>query len=195
MSCDPRSDHRPGLRLWRLGPSAVPFCQNLSHGRPGFTSTQAKSTLSRPVSGRRGGCHRRHSDRLNVGVGRHLKNRNWTRFALGYNGPNAEKNGYPHKLERAFDAFNEGTPPEIRVRFAKLALTFPPRSACAPIDFARWRLDFARCLRTNIGCPRGRRGQIHGRRARRDAEDGLNRLLAGGFSWHGKRGRSSPWRM
>ena len=125
----------------------------------------------------------------------HLKNRNWTRFALGYNGPNAEKNGYPHKLERAFDAFNEGTPPEIRVRIAKLALTFPPRSACAPIDFARWRLDFARCLRTNIGCPRGRRGQIHGRRARRDAEDGLNRLLAGGFSWHGKRGRSSPWRM
>ena len=53
-----------------------------------------------------------------------LQNRKWTRFALGYNGPNAEENGYPHKLERAFDAFSEGGPPEIRVRIAQLALTF-----------------------------------------------------------------------
>jgi hypothetical protein len=57
-------------------------------------------------------------------LGRHLKNRNWTRFALGYNGPNAEENGYPHKLERAFEAFSEGSPPDIRVRIAQLALTF-----------------------------------------------------------------------
>src|SRR5262245_31279654 len=35
-------------------------------------------------------------------LGRLLRNRNWRAFALGYNGPNAEENGYPHKLESAF---------------------------------------------------------------------------------------------
>jgi hypothetical protein len=58
------------------------------------------------------------------GLGRHLQNRNWLSFALGYNGQNAEESGYPHKLERAFDAFANGTPPDIRVRIAQLALTF-----------------------------------------------------------------------
>ena len=33
-------------------------------------------------------------------LGKHLKNKNWLSFALGYNGQNAEANGYPHKLER-----------------------------------------------------------------------------------------------
>jgi hypothetical protein len=57
-------------------------------------------------------------------LGRHLRNRNWRSFALGYNGQNAEANGYPQKLEGAFDAFNDGSPPDIRVRIAQLALTF-----------------------------------------------------------------------
>jgi hypothetical protein len=46
------------------------------------------------------------------------------RFALGYNGPTAEANGYPHKLKSAFDTFEGGSPPDIRVRIAQLALTF-----------------------------------------------------------------------
>jgi N-acetylmuramidase-like protein/putative peptidoglycan binding protein len=58
------------------------------------------------------------------GLGRHLRSRNWLKFALGYNGRGAETNGYPHKLERAFAAFDNGTPPNIRVRIAQLALTF-----------------------------------------------------------------------
>ena len=57
-------------------------------------------------------------------LGQHLKNRNWTRFALGYNGPKAVENGYPAKLEAAFNAFNGGNMPDIRVRIAQLALTF-----------------------------------------------------------------------
>jgi hypothetical protein len=54
----------------------------------------------------------------------HLRNRDWLRFALGYNGPKAEENGYPHKLAAAFHTFDTGSPPDIRVRVAQLALTF-----------------------------------------------------------------------
>lgn len=57
-------------------------------------------------------------------LGRHLKNKDWLRFALGYNGRTAEKHGYPHKLEAAFHTFDGGSPPDIRVRVAQLALTF-----------------------------------------------------------------------
>lgn len=57
-------------------------------------------------------------------LGRHLQNRDWLRFALGYNGPTAEQGGYPHKLEAAFNAFSGGSPPDIKVRIAQLALTF-----------------------------------------------------------------------
>jgi hypothetical protein len=57
-------------------------------------------------------------------LGRHLQNQNWRRFALGYNGPTAEANGYPHKLKSAFDTFEGGSPPDIRVRIAQLALSF-----------------------------------------------------------------------
>jgi hypothetical protein len=57
----------------------------------------------------------------NLGV--HLKNEKWLKFALGYNGANAEENGYPHKLEAAFKAFKTGSPPDIRVRVAQVALT------------------------------------------------------------------------
>jgi hypothetical protein len=61
-------------------------------------------------------------DGNNLGV--HLKNEKWLKFALGYNGANAEENGYPHKLESAFKAFKTGSPPDIRMRIAQLALTF-----------------------------------------------------------------------
>ena len=57
-------------------------------------------------------------------IGRHLRNHDWLQFALRYNGPNAEAQGYPHKLEAAFNAFEDGSPPDIRVRVAQLALTF-----------------------------------------------------------------------
>ncbi len=57
-------------------------------------------------------------------LGRHLQNRDWLRFALGYNGRTAEQHGYPRKLEAAFSAFNGGSPPDIRVRIAQLGLTF-----------------------------------------------------------------------
>src|SRR5262249_12963845 len=55
---------------------------------------------------------------------RHLRNRDWLSFALGYNGQNAEEGGYPHKLQAAFNTFDGGSPPDIRVRIAQLALTF-----------------------------------------------------------------------
>jgi len=57
-------------------------------------------------------------------LGKHLRNNDWERFALGYNGPNAVANGYPAKLETAFTIFHGGSPPDIRVRVAQLALTF-----------------------------------------------------------------------
>jgi N-acetylmuramidase/Putative peptidoglycan binding domain len=57
-------------------------------------------------------------------LARHLENRDWTRFALGYNGPNAEENGYPGKLAAAFETFDAKSSSDIRVRIAQLALTF-----------------------------------------------------------------------
>ena len=57
-------------------------------------------------------------------LGIHLQNRNWLRFALGYNGSNAEADDYPGKLRGAFEQFNNGSPPDIHVRIAQLALTF-----------------------------------------------------------------------
>ena len=57
-------------------------------------------------------------------LGKHLKNKDWLKFALGYNGPKAEEQGYPTKLKAAFDTFDGGSPPDIRVRVAQLALTF-----------------------------------------------------------------------
>jgi hypothetical protein len=58
------------------------------------------------------------------GLGKHLKNKDWTKFALGYNGPKAVENGYPAKLRTAFTSFDGGSPPDIKVRVAQLALTF-----------------------------------------------------------------------
>jgi len=57
----------------------------------------------------------------NLGV--HLRNENWLAFALGYNGQAAEEQGYPTKLQSAFEAFRDGSPPDIRVRIAQLALS------------------------------------------------------------------------
>ena len=57
-------------------------------------------------------------------LGQFLKDHDWLRFALKYNGPNAEKEGYPLKLENAFDAFVETSPPDIEARLAQLGLTF-----------------------------------------------------------------------
>jgi hypothetical protein len=57
-------------------------------------------------------------------LGKHLKNKDWRRFALGYNGPKAVENGYPAKLETAFTIFSSGGAPDIRVRIAQAALTF-----------------------------------------------------------------------
>jgi hypothetical protein len=57
-------------------------------------------------------------------LGGHLRNRDWKSFALGYNGPKAEENGYPEKLKKAFGRFEAGNLPDIRVRVAQLALTF-----------------------------------------------------------------------
>jgi len=47
----------------------------------------------------------------NLGV--HLRNENWLAFALGYNGQAAEEQGYPTKLQSAFEAFRDGSPPDI----------------------------------------------------------------------------------
>ena len=58
----------------------------------------------------------------NLGV--HLRHENWLAFALGYNGQAAEEQGYPAKLQSAFEAFRDGSPPDIRVRIAQLALSF-----------------------------------------------------------------------
>lgn len=57
-------------------------------------------------------------------LGKALRKGDWLSFALGYNGANAEANGYPNKLKGAFDAFEAGSPPDIRVRIAQLGLTF-----------------------------------------------------------------------
>lgn len=57
-------------------------------------------------------------------LGRHLKNKDWLKFALGYNGPTAEAGGYPRKLEAAFNTFNGGAMPDIKVRVAQLGLMF-----------------------------------------------------------------------
>lgn len=57
-------------------------------------------------------------------LGASLRNEDWLSFSLGYNGQNAEENGYPLKLKQAFEAFSNGSPPDIRVRIAQLALLF-----------------------------------------------------------------------
>lgn len=56
-------------------------------------------------------------------IGKHLKNQNWESFARRYNGPSAVKI-YAPKLEAAFETFNEGSPPGMRMRIAQLALAF-----------------------------------------------------------------------
>ena len=57
-------------------------------------------------------------------LGQFLKDHDWLNFALKYNGPNAEKEGYPLKVEKAFDAFVATSPPDIEARIAQLGLTF-----------------------------------------------------------------------
>ena len=53
-----------------------------------------------------------------------MSSRDSAKFALGYNGPKAVENGYPTKLETAFNTFDGGSSPDVRVRVAQLALTF-----------------------------------------------------------------------
>ena len=37
---------------------------------------------------------------------RHMQNQQWTKFALGYNGPSQAQNKYDIKLKKAFDKYN-----------------------------------------------------------------------------------------
>jgi hypothetical protein len=53
-----------------------------------------------------------------------LRNRDWARFARGYNGPNFAANQYDIKLEQQFERFSSGSLPDLEVRGAQAALFY-----------------------------------------------------------------------
>ena len=59
-------------------------------------------------------------------IGPFLKNHDWLNFALRYNGPNAEKEGYPLKLENGVRGIRPTSPPDIEVT-ARAARAYLPR--------------------------------------------------------------------
>jgi hypothetical protein len=53
-----------------------------------------------------------------------LRNRDWTAFARGYNGPNFAQNDYDGKLGRSFQKLSTEGLPDLRVRTAQLYLRY-----------------------------------------------------------------------
>ena len=58
----------------------------------------------------------------NSGLAAHLVNREWTAFALGYNGPAQADHKYDYNLERQYERFASGSLPDLTVRTAQAAL-------------------------------------------------------------------------
>jgi hypothetical protein len=59
-----------------------------------------------------------------TGLARHLRARDWRKFAIGYNGPAQWKNKYEVKLAEAFHRLSSGSLPSLEVRAAQAALLF-----------------------------------------------------------------------
>jgi hypothetical protein len=57
-------------------------------------------------------------------LAQHLRNRDWRRFAIGYNGPAQWKNQYEVKLSEHFSRFTSGSLPSLQGRAAQAALLF-----------------------------------------------------------------------
>jgi hypothetical protein len=57
-------------------------------------------------------------------LAQHLRNRDWRRFAIGYNGPTQWKNQYEVKLAEHFSRFASGSLPSLQARAAQSALLF-----------------------------------------------------------------------
>ena len=57
-------------------------------------------------------------------LAQHLRNRDWRRFAIGYNGPTQWKNQYEVKLAEHFSRFASGSLPSLQARAAQAALLF-----------------------------------------------------------------------
>lgn len=59
-----------------------------------------------------------------AGLAKHLRARDWRKFAIGYNGPAQWKNKYEVKLAEHFQRFSSGSLPSLEVRAAQAALLF-----------------------------------------------------------------------
>jgi hypothetical protein len=59
-----------------------------------------------------------------AGLARHLRARDWRKFAIGYNGPAQWKNKYEVKLAENFQRFSSGSMPSLEVRAVQAALLF-----------------------------------------------------------------------
>jgi len=59
-----------------------------------------------------------------AGLAKHLRNRDWRKFAIGYNGPAQWKNKYEVKLAEHFQRFSSGSLPSLEVRAVQAALLF-----------------------------------------------------------------------
>jgi len=59
-----------------------------------------------------------------AGLAKHLRARDWRKFAIGYNGPTQWKNKYEVKLAEHFQRFSGGSMPSLEVRAAQAALLF-----------------------------------------------------------------------
>lgn len=59
-----------------------------------------------------------------VGLAAHLRNRDWRKFAVGYNGPTQWKNKYEIKLAETFQRFSSGSLPSLEVRAVQAALLY-----------------------------------------------------------------------
>lgn len=59
-----------------------------------------------------------------AGLAAHLRNRDWRKFAVGYNGPTQWKNKYEIKLAETFQRFSSGSLPSLEVRAVQAALLY-----------------------------------------------------------------------
>ena len=58
----------------------------------------------------------------NAKLAQHLERRDWTKFAVGYNGKDQAKHHYDYRLEKQYERFASGSLPNLNVRAVQAAL-------------------------------------------------------------------------
>jgi len=121
---------------WGLGQ-----VMGFNHSAAGYASAQAM--VSNMVQGENAQLLAMATFLEDTNLARHLRNQDWRRFAIGYNGAAQWKNKYEIKLAEQFQRFSTGSLPSLQVRAVQAALLY--------LGYSPGKIDGVVGLRTRHG--------------------------------------------